>query len=34
MPSIFGRIVAHEIPAQSLREDDDLLAFLDIRPPS
>jgi histidine triad (HIT) family protein len=32
MPSIFSRIVAGEIPAHILREDDDFLAFLDIRP--
>lgn len=32
MPSIFSRIVAREIPAHILREDDDFLAFLDIRP--
>ncbi len=32
MPSIFSRIVTREIPAHILREDDDYLAFLDIRP--
>ena len=32
MPSIFSRIVAREIPAHILREDDAFLAFLDIRP--
>lgn len=32
MPSIFSRIVAREIPAHILHEDDDYLAFLDIRP--
>jgi histidine triad (HIT) family protein len=32
MPSIFSRIVNREIPAQILREDDDYLAFLDVRP--
>jgi diadenosine tetraphosphate (Ap4A) HIT family hydrolase len=32
MPSIFARIVAREIPAHILREDDDYLAFLDVRP--
>lgn len=32
MPSIFTAIVAGEIPAHKLREDDDYLAFLDIRP--
>ena len=32
MPSIFTRIVNREIPAQILREDDDFLAFLDVRP--
>jgi histidine triad (HIT) family protein len=30
--SIFTRIVAGEIPAHVLREDDDYLAFLDVRP--
>jgi histidine triad (HIT) family protein len=32
MPSIFSRIVEREIPAHILREDDDFLAFLDVRP--
>lgn len=32
MPSIFTRIVNREIPAQILREDEDFLAFLDVRP--
>lgn len=32
MPSIFTRIVNREIPAHILREDDDFLAFLDVRP--
>jgi histidine triad (HIT) family protein len=32
MPSIFSRIVNREIPAHILREDDDYLAFLDVRP--
>jgi histidine triad (HIT) family protein len=32
MPSIFTRIVNREIPAHVLREDDDYLAFLDVRP--
>jgi histidine triad (HIT) family protein len=32
MPSIFTRIIEREIPAQILREDDDFLAFLDVRP--
>jgi histidine triad (HIT) family protein len=32
MPSIFTRIVNREIPAQILREDDDFMAFLDVRP--
>ena len=32
MPSIFSRIVAREIPAHILREDDAYLAFLDVRP--
>jgi histidine triad (HIT) family protein len=32
VPSIFSRIVAREIPAHIVREDDDFLAFLDVRP--
>jgi histidine triad (HIT) family protein len=32
MPSVFSRIIAREIPAHILREDDDFLAFLDVRP--
>lgn len=32
MPSIFTRIVEREIPVHFLREDPDLLAFLDVRP--
>jgi histidine triad (HIT) family protein len=32
MPSIFTRIINREIPAHILREDDDFLAFLDVRP--
>jgi histidine triad (HIT) family protein len=32
MPSLFSKIVAGEIPAERLREDDEFLAFLDIRP--
>jgi histidine triad (HIT) family protein len=32
MPSIFSKIVTGEIPAERIREDDDFLAFLDIRP--
>jgi histidine triad (HIT) family protein len=32
MPSIFSRIVSREIPAHILREDEDFLAFLDVRP--
>ena len=32
MATIFSKIVAGEIPAERLREDDDFLAFLDIRP--
>ena len=32
MPSLFTKIVAGEIPAERLREDDRFLAFLDIRP--
>jgi histidine triad (HIT) family protein len=32
MPSIFTRIVNREIPAHVLREDDEFMAFLDVRP--
>ena len=32
MASLFSKIVAGEIPAERVREDDDFLAFLDIRP--
>jgi histidine triad (HIT) family protein len=32
MPSLFTRIIEREIPAHILREDDDFLAFLDVRP--
>jgi len=32
VPSVFSRIVAREIPAHILREDDAYLAFLDVRP--
>jgi histidine triad (HIT) family protein len=32
MPSIFTRIVNREIPAHILRENDEFLAFLDVRP--
>jgi histidine triad (HIT) family protein len=32
VPSIFTRIVEREVPAHILREDDDFLAFLDVRP--
>jgi histidine triad (HIT) family protein len=32
VPSIFSRIATREIPAHILREDDDFLAFLDVRP--
>jgi histidine triad (HIT) family protein len=32
MPSIFTRIIEREIPAQILAEDDEFLAFLDVRP--
>jgi len=32
MPSIFTRIIQREIPAHILREDDDYIAFLDVRP--
>ncbi len=32
MASVFTRIIAREIPAHILREDDDFLAFLDVRP--
>lgn len=32
MSSVFTRIIEREIPAQILREDDNFLAFLDVRP--
>lgn len=32
MASIFSKIVAGEIPAQKIAENDDFLAFLDIMP--
>jgi histidine triad (HIT) family protein len=32
MPSLFSKIAAGEIPAERIREDDEFLAFLDIRP--
>jgi histidine triad (HIT) family protein len=32
MPSIFTRIINREIPAQIVSEDDEYLAFLDVRP--
>jgi histidine triad (HIT) family protein len=32
MPSIFTRIIERELPAHILREDDEFLAFLDVRP--
>src|SRR5581483_3424727 len=32
MASIFTKIIEREIPAHILREDEDFLAFLDIRP--
>ena len=32
MPSIFTRIVQGEIPCHKIAENDDFLAFLDIRP--
>lgn len=32
MPSIFSRIIAGEIPAYKIAEDDNFLAFLDIHP--
>ena len=32
MTSIFTRIVNREIPAHIVREDEDFLAFLDVRP--
>lgn len=32
MPSIFSRIVAGEIPAYKIAENDQFLAFLDIHP--
>lgn len=32
MPTIFSRIIAGEIPCYKVAEDDQCLAFLDIRP--
>jgi len=32
MPSVFSKIVSHEIPSYIIAEDDDCLAFLDISP--
>ena len=32
MASIFSQIIEREIPAHILREDDEFLAFLDVRP--
>lgn len=32
MASIFTKIIEREIPAHILREDDEFLAFLDVRP--
>lgn len=32
MPSIFSQIIAGEIPAQKIAENDEFLAFLDINP--
>ena len=32
MPSIFSKIIAREIPARILYEDDQVIAFLDINP--
>ena len=32
MSSIFTQIIAGDIPAQRIREDDRFLAFLDVRP--
>ena len=32
MPSIFSRIVSGEIPAYKVAENDEFLAFLDVRP--
>lgn len=32
MPSIFSRIVAGEIPAHKIAENEDYLAFLDVMP--
>lgn len=32
MPSIFTRIINREIPAHIVSEDDEYLAFLDVRP--
>lgn len=32
MPSVFTRIIRGEIPSHHIAEDDEFLAFLDIRP--
>lgn len=32
MPSVFAKIIKHEIPAHIVAEDDNYLAFLDINP--
>ncbi|AUW95022.1 MAG: HIT family protein [Sulfobacillus thermosulfidooxidans] len=32
MPSIFSQIIAGELPSVKVRENDEFLAFLDIRP--
>ena len=32
MPSIFSRIIARDIPAYMVAEDDEFIAFLDIAP--
>ncbi|MCY0897392.1 MAG: HIT family protein [Firmicutes bacterium] len=32
MPSVFSRIIAGEIPSHRILENDEFLAFLDIRP--
>lgn len=32
MPTLFSRIIAHELPAEIIAEEEDHIAFLDVRP--
>lgn len=32
MPTVFDKIISHEIPAKIVHEDDEVLAFWDVRP--